>query len=125
MKNKKRILLALFIFCCFIYVAFCLSGCGQDFAEAHYTVNKVESTTPVTHNMFGIDALVEIPVGEGLYYDFTTGIVYWWNGSLGIYNHSSTPTPYYSPNGLLYRYIPETNMLEEIKPYSMSMKGEK
>jgi hypothetical protein len=28
---------------------------------------------------------------------------------------STTPTPYYSPNGLLYRYIPETGDLEEIE----------
>lgn len=106
MKNKKKILLAAFIFCCFIYMTFCLSGCGSTPNE-----NEIE-----THNMIGTNALIELPVGEGLYYDYTTGIVYWWNGVLDNVHvaNNTTPTPYYSPNGLLYRYIPETNSLEEI-----------
>lgn len=29
-------------------------------------------------------------------------------------NHAITPSPYYAPNGLPYRYNPETNTFEEI-----------
>lgn len=106
----------IFMFLCAGFLVLMISGCGQEFAEAHYTVNKVESTEPVTHNMIGVNALVDLPIGEGLYYDYTTGIVYWWGGYMTNNYCSSTPTPYYSPNGLLYRYIPETNTIEEIVP---------
>lgn len=62
----------------------------------------------------GKSAMVEI--GDGLWYNSETGIVYWWNGSLIAYSeHSTTPTPYYSPNGHLYRYNVNKNSLEEIK----------
>lgn len=63
-------------------------------------------------NVFGWNALIEI--GNFLYYDQTTRIVYWWNGYLGANQFSTTPSPYYAPNGLPYRYNPETNTFEEI-----------
>lgn len=55
-------------------------------------------------------------IGNGLWYDTTTRIVYWWNGFLSsCLNVSTTPSPYYAPNGLPYRYNPETKTFEEIK----------
>ena len=55
-------------------------------------------------------------LGNGLYYYQTTGIVYWWNGVLSIGSQTSTtPTPYYSENGKLYRYNLVDNTMEEIK----------
>lgn len=54
-------------------------------------------------------------LGNGLYYDQTTGIVYWWNGALSLSQYDTTPTPYYSENGKLYRYDPVSNTMEEIK----------
>ena len=55
-----------------------------------------------------------VELGNGLYYDSFTGIVYWWNGYLDN-DASTTPTPYYAANGLPYRYNVETYTLEEIK----------
>lgn len=54
-------------------------------------------------------------LGNGLYYDQNTGIVYWWNGALSLSQYDTTPTPYYSENGKLYRYDPVSNTMEEIK----------
>lgn len=81
-----------------------------------------ESTSPVyvgvdnkenlTSNTFGKSALVEL--GDFLWYDSTTRIVYWWNGNLSDYHYDATPSPYYAPNGLPYKYNPETNTFEEI-----------
>lgn len=75
------------------------------------TVN-VENNEQLNIENVGIDALIKL--GSGLYYDSGTKIVYWWNG---IYNtrSSTAPTPYYAPNGLPYRYNPETNTFEEIQ----------
>ena len=48
------------------------------------------------------------------YYDSTTKIVYFWNGSIGYGRASTTPSPYFAPNGLPYKYEPETNTFVEI-----------
>lgn len=47
-----------------------------------------------------------------LYYDQLTRIVYIKNNT---YMGRDVYTPYYAPNGLPYRYNPETNTFEEIK----------
>lgn len=78
-------------------VATMLIGCG-------------EATATSTSLLMGEDSMVEI--GDFIWYDASTGIVYWWNN----YPGHTMPTPYYSPNGYLYRYIPQTNTLEEIIP---------
>lgn len=62
--------------------------------------------------VFGEAALIEI--GGMLYYDKTTRIVYWWNG-YRYTNRTTTPSAYYAPNGLPYRYNPESNTFEEIR----------
>lgn len=75
---------------------------------------NVENQETLSNTVFGKSALVEI--GNYLYYDSTTRIVYWWNGAIENSRKSSTaPSPYYAPNGLPYRYNPETNTFEEIE----------
>ena len=110
MKFKSLILSLLLIFS--------LSGCGEKEVVAVNVEagNDANISQAVNSNIIGKSAMIEI--GNGLYYDSTTGIVYWWDGTLMPFrsNADTTPTPYYSPNGLLYRYIPETNTMEEIRP---------
>lgn len=86
-----------------------LTGCVT---ESTISVNA-ENTDELSSSKFGKSTLVEI--GDGLWYDSTTRIVYWWNGGLDAgYYSSTTPSPYYAPNGLPYRYNPESNTFEEI-----------
>jgi hypothetical protein len=59
----------------------------------------------------GIHSLVEI--GNCIYCDLDTGIVYWWNG--WNYGTGELPSPYYSANGNLCRYNRANNSIEEIK----------
>ena len=92
---------------------FSLTGCGQT-----TTVNvNVENSGELNNTTLGINSLIKI--GNWLWYDSTTRIVYWWNGRMGEdettrYKSDTTPTAYYAPNGLPYRYNPETNTFEEI-----------
>lgn len=89
---------------------FGLISCG----DPEVIAINVENHEYLSNNVFGRSALVEI--GNCLYYDITTRIVYWWNGNLSKDHHCSiTPSPYYAPNGLPYRYNPETNSFEEIE----------
>ena len=78
---------------------------------------NVENQETLQHTILGVDALVEI--GNYLYYDSATRVVYWWNGSSEVSRNQSntTPSPYYAPNGLPYRYNPETNTFEEIETH--------
>ena len=104
------------IICVLCVVMFSLISCGEYDGNNDGTDVYVnyENSEALNSNVLGIDALVKI--GNGLYYDSTTGIVYWWNGVDYNYSHAATtPSPYYAPNGLPYRYNPETNTLVEIK----------
>lgn len=93
------------------------------FLSIRNTTNGAERTSndkvSVTQEeMLGIDNLVKI--GNGLYYDKATNIVYFWNGSLGKAFFSSVymdtaPSPYYAPNGFPYKYNVDTNSLELIE----------
>lgn len=100
---NKRLITAL-IFC---VVILSLTGCGDE----TITIN-VENNETLNNNIIGSDALVKI--GDYLYYDSTTNIVYFWNGIL-YGQYATAPSPYYAPNGLPYKYNPETNTLEEIE----------
>ena len=81
---------------------------GQDIADEPVTEPEKESI-PI-----GQSAMVEI--GDGLWYNSETGIVYWWNGVINsMSERATTPTPYYAPNGLPYRYNTNTKSLEEIE----------
>ena len=78
-----------------------------------FSVGSNSSTRMNVNKEFGATRLQSL--GNGLYYDQTTGIVYWWNGVLTIGSQTSTtPTPYYSENGKLYRYNPVDNTMEEV-----------
>ena len=102
MKRKLLILFTTLLLSCSVV------GCDE---ETVVNVN-VEETDNLSNNKFGTSALIEI--GDGLYYDSTTGVVYFWNGLLGCYYHATTPSPYYAPNGLPYKYNTETNTFEMI-----------
>ena len=86
-----------------------LSGCGSS-EPVHV---NVENSEKLQGNTFGKTNLIEI--GGKLWYGTTTRIVYFWNGYLGYTDYSTTPSPYYAPNGKPYRYNPETNTFEEIE----------
>ncbi len=88
-----------------------LTGCITNTNPNVVSIN-IENDTAINGNTFGKSTLIEI--GDGLYYDSTTRIVYWWNGWLNIEN-ATTPSPYYAPNGFPYRYNPKTNTFKEIK----------
>ena len=103
MKKRNKIITTLLITT--LLFSFTATGCGSDTVVA---VN-VDNAEELDNTIFGRDALVYI--GNSLYYDSTTRIVYFWNGNLV----SDTPSPYYAPNGLPYRYNPETNIFEEIE----------
>ncbi len=93
-----------------LITALLLTGCTES-----KPVN-VENNTTISGTAFGRSALLEI--GDGLWYDTTTRIVYWWNGFLSTRgycrDYDTTPSPYFAPNGLPYRYNHETNTFEEI-----------
>ena len=69
----------------------------------------VDSKTKIEH---GENNMIEL--GNDLWYDSVTGIVYWWNGNLSRGESATAPTPYYASNGLPYRYNPEKQTFEEI-----------
>ena len=100
---KRKILI------CLIILTFLLVGCS---GPQSININ-VENSSELNNAVIGKESLVEI--GDKVWYDSTTRIVYWWNGCIGVNNNATTPTPYYAPNGLPYRYNPETNTLEEIE----------
>lgn len=91
-------------------VALTLTGCGE---TKSVNVN-VEKDSTISGNVFGKAALTKI--GDCLWFDKTTRIVYWWNSEISENGTrwDTTPSPYYAPNGLPYRYNPETNTFEEI-----------
>lgn len=97
------------IILCFL-MGLSLVGCGAGAVDNSVHVN-VENTDGLSNGAFGKSAMVEI--GDGLWYDSTTRIVYWWNGML-TGESAIVPSPYYAPNGLPYRHNPETNTFEEI-----------
>ena len=90
-----------------------LLSCSIAGCRSETVVVNVDNKEDIHNNTFGTESLVRI--GDGLYYDSATRIVYW----LNLYNCMSSkypvPSPYYAPNGLPYKYNPETNTLEEIE----------
>lgn len=81
--------------------------CGSEPVNVNASSNE-----GLSGSTFGVDNLIEI--GNKLYYDKTTRIVYFWNGLINYSYCATTPSPYYAPNGFPYRYNPETNTFEEI-----------
>ena len=113
----KKVLIAVFSLC----LTASMVGCSDEIINVNVEnalkgvgaehIN-VENSTDLSGTVIGTDTLIEI--GSNLWYDSTTRIVYWWNGriSSGCYG-ATAPTPYYAPNGLPYRYNPESNTFEE------------
>ena len=100
---KKILLIIIYVLA--IFTMF-LTAC----VDENIVVN-VENTEELNNTIFGRQALVHI--GDGLYYDSTTLNVYWWNGYITKNAWATTPTPYLGPNGLVYKYDPETNTFKE------------
>ena len=98
---KRQLLLMLIVGC----LMFTFIGCGK---KEDILVN-VENQESLHNTTIGVDSWVEI--GDGLFYDSTTRIV-WFRAHLGSYNVDYEP--YIAPNGLPYKYNPDTNTLEEI-----------
>lgn len=97
---KKKILVVLF-------------GCFLTFYMISYrtTLNvNVENSNELHSNTLGTQSFVSI--GDDLFYDEATRIVYIKNITYGF--GSYVYTAYYAPNGFPYKYNPETNILEEI-----------
>ncbi len=103
MRIRKGIILLVTIGAVFISITGCVSSTQMNIKTDEESVSK-----PV-----GISGLQKLD--DGLHYDQTTGIVYWWNGSFGARRSATMPTPYYSENGKLYRYDPVSNTMEEIR----------
>ena len=82
MKRKLLILTATLLLSCSVI------GCGE---ETVLNVN-VEDIEKLSNNKFGKSALIYI--GDYLYYDETTRIVYWWNGYVNYSYSSISPSPY-------------------------------
>lgn len=106
---KKKILIALLLTFSTLTFTGCISR--NNSANINISSEKESGTKQV-----GLEQLQCID-NSYLYYDINTNIVYFWNGVIGGFsNCATTPSPYYAPNGLPYKYNPSTNTLEEITP---------
>ena len=94
----KKKLIAIIFSCLLI---FSLTACSEP-----VQVN-VSNNQNISSNQFGTFA----NIGNNLVYDSATRIVYFKNCT---YCGFDVYVPYYAPNGLPYRYNPETNTFEEI-----------
>ena len=102
-SDEKKIIVGLIS--CVLLLS--LVGCG----EATTLNVNVENSSDLNSSTFGKQSLIEI--GSGLFYDSATRIVYMAHGINSVYE-SKTYCPYYAPNGLPYKYNPESNTFEEI-----------
>lgn len=85
------------------------TGCSPESLQVN-----VANSEELANYTFGASNLRKI--GDYLWYDSSTRIVYFWNGRIEPGNTSTTaPSPYYAPNGRPYRYDPATNTFEEIE----------
>ena len=95
MKKLKKIILGLILLLCISNIM----ACKPESVSINVSDNDGNF---LSNNEYGIENLQ--PIGGGLYYDFTTEIVYFWNGHYNAAYYSTMPTPYYSPNGKLFKY---------------------
>lgn len=100
---KKKLLVGL-IGC---VLAFSLVGCN----ETPISVN-VENKEELNDVTLGKSNLLEI--GNNLFYDSATGIIYMRCRN----SYGDSYSAYYAPNGLPYRYNSETNTFEEIENHN-------
>lgn len=108
-KNKKdiqKMIVTILILAIVLLIVITVTGCNKT-----RTIQESKESQRL-ENHKGIHSLVHI--GNGLYYDSETGIIYWWGGVLGYSQSATVPSAYYSSNGLLCKYNPETKNIEEI-----------
>lgn len=105
----KKILIALLLTASILT----FTGCTDERKSADINIDSSKKESGI--KLVGLSQFKSID-DSYLYYDINTNIVYLWNGivSYGA-TSSTTPSPYYAPNGLPYKYNPSTNTLEEIK----------
>lgn len=123
MKKKLAILLIS------ASVVFATTACRNDATVESSEHNKeYEADTNTNKIDAGTSALIEI--GDSLWYDKNTYNVYYWNGMLLLYgglfstDDSTTPSAYYAPNGLPYKYNPESGEFYENDYFEHLIKGE-
>ena len=80
-----------------------LTACVEE-QPVHVNVSNSENLSSSQLGVF-------VTIGNNLVYDTSTRVVYIKNITYHAY---VIYTPYYAPNGLPYRYNPETNTFEEI-----------
>lgn len=93
------------LFSIFIILTMLMSMVGCDNSIVNVNVENAES---LSSNTLGKSNFIKI--GNGLYYDYATGIVFLQNWN----TYGDTYVPYPAPNGLPYRYNQATNTFEEI-----------
>ena len=106
-KNKKdiqKMIATILVLAIVLLITVTVTGCNK--------TGAVQEENQVLINSKGVYSLIHI--GNGLYYDNETGIVYWWGGVLGYSSGATVPSAYYSSNGNLCRYNSETRFIEEI-----------
>ena len=112
MKRIKIISIAITL-ATLLLIAISCTGCTSRSSTVGIYTDTDGNTSFGYNNVQGTDVLIQI--GNDLYYDATTKIVYFWNGYLGMVDCATTPSPYYAANGLPYRYNPTTQTFEEIE----------
>ena len=56
-----------------------------------------------------------VNISNKIWYDQKTKIVYFWNGSLGLINCATAPTPYYGVNGKPCMYDEASDQIVELE----------
>ena len=101
-KDIRKMLGTIFILLFILLTLITTTGCTINIETKEKTIERAKLGT---HTLIHIE--------NELYYDSITGIIYWWNGvSYGTF--ATMPSEYYSSNGLLCKYDPETRHIEEI-----------
>lgn len=102
-KDIKKMIVTIFILLLMLLSLTITTGCTIRIETGKETIEEPK---------LGTYSLKRIE--NELYYDSATGIVYWWNGvSYGTF--ATMPSEYYSSNGLLCKYNPETRHIEELE----------
>ena len=102
-KDVKKMMVTIYILLFILLALVTTTGC----------IIRIETGEEIIEEpKLGTHTLVRIE--NDLYYDSTTGIVYWWNGaSYGTF--ATMPNEYYSSNGKLCKYDKETRQIKELE----------
>ena len=91
-KNKSWIYIVCIVFVLTLFATFV-----NDALVKVKNENIATTQEPLSDTVYGKSALKEL--GNNLWYDTTTHIVYFWNGYINS-SLATNPTAYYAPNGL-------------------------